>query len=191
MRPGLDVYLDLDDRLGTALSTRSITLGRVCCRLQEYCDCNWMVYNGGTGKFLFSMRMTPPQIDDRPVASSYECSQDLGDCMAYCRRRLIAESSDFDDEPTKSLSEIDFFAKTEDFYYETCQDIMTLVANSTTPIDIQDPKKVQIDLYSEFSNGPNPTARDQDRGNLHLASFCCTQINNLPGLYYANRFCKI
>lgn len=189
MRPGLDVYLDLDDLLGTALSTRSFTLGRVCCRLQQYCDCNWMVYDGSTGKFLLPMSMTPPQTDDSPPASSYECSQDLGDCMAYCRRRMIAESSDFVDQPTETLSEIDLYSKTENFYYRTCQNILSIIGNSTTPIDVQNPKRVQIDLYSEFSNGPSPTIKDQDRGNLLMASFCCFSLPVPLNTYFSNRFC--
>lgn len=109
----IDVYLELDDMLNTALSKRVYTLGRVCC--YQKCDCMWSIYEV-IKKEIVKLASTSPVINNVQLSAGYECSSELNRCMQHCRDRvqaIVMATSPELVEPELSLQENDLLRSNE------------------------------------------------------------------------------
>lgn len=80
MSLGVDIYAEID----TESEKIYTSLGRVCC--ERKCECNYVMKDAKTGveapnKF--------PIAQLEKLNLGYECTNELNDCMGFCRRQAL------------------------------------------------------------------------------------------------------
>lgn len=178
----MDIYLDLNDELGTNLSARVFNLGQVCCRQTRECDCSWIVTDGDTGDFLLELNMD--DLNDETFSLGYDCAKEVTNCMDYCRRVTVSASKNFTDvdKPGNTYTENDFFLADGEFFGKMCSQIAVTFSSS----DWFGIKRL-LNLYTRYNRGRTWTAANQDLEDLHVSGFCCSNI--LANEFFANRYC--
>jgi len=79
-KPGTDVYVQ---SFTQSLRTSKYTnLGRVCC--VSPCKCEYIFQYAETNEEIRALVV--PVVDDIKLNLGYECSDELSDCIAYCRK---------------------------------------------------------------------------------------------------------
>lgn len=163
----MDVYLQIDDQLGTKFSRRTFTLGRVCCK--QVCKCEWEFFNARNGTRIIpsgpSNIIEDPTID---MNSGHDCALEFSNCMRHCRRLAISQITAIDptfDKLSLTTQENDFLGSST-FRYYLCQ-----LIRSPQPIAFN---QNGYDVYVMY------THREMDvypfREELHIGRLCC-QIN--------------
>lgn len=81
-KPGTDIYAQ---SFAQSVRTSKYTnLGRVCCA--SPCKCEFVFQYANTNKETGPTPLTVPVVDDVNLNLGFECSDELSDCISYCRK---------------------------------------------------------------------------------------------------------
>jgi hypothetical protein len=144
------------------METFKIALGRVCC--QKKCDCEFVFKDAETGRDVRQNLNIPipPIFLQQTQNLGYECSDELSDCMSFCRKTgfTIVSAVEPDLDQDESTSETDTFKVNEYKKY------MCNLINQSRVSDTQG-----YNVYIRYLNRDNALFPYKD--DLHVGRLCC------------------
>lgn len=154
-KPGSDVHALWNN----GIARGSLSLGRVCC--QPKCSCEY-VFRDAFDNNVMSNKPVP--LSQPPLSRGYECSNELSDCMSFCRRNafnsIIVTNSTFN-TLNESLPDLDVFRDSSYIFY-MCN---TLIRNKPST-------NVGFNVFYRYTQDNVYPFRE----DFHIGRICCTPI---------------
>ena len=141
-------------RMHDGSSTGFLGLGRVCC--QRRCECEYVFRE--TFSNVETRPNEPITLVQPPLSLGYECTNELSDCMSYCRRSAFAliSSTNAGFETDDTLPSLDVFEQSEEFKKYLCR----LISKD---------EELGFNVFYRYIQGDvHPYKED-----LHIGRLCC------------------
>ena len=165
-KPGEDIYALWNN----GLAKRSLALGRLCC--QPSCSCEYVFRYVETNDEVIANEPIPLPSSMQPLNQGYECSNELSDCMTFCRQNAFHTiklwNSTFD-MFKQTLTNLDVF-RDEAYMFYMCN---TLIRKPSSG------EGFNI-FYRYTQNQDYPFKED-----FHIGRLCCLQQG--PIIFGLNR----
>ena len=159
-KPGIDIYAQIDASASN-FSIKYVSLGRICCK--QSCDCEYVYKDAYTGDSVIPNRIIKLT---QPISLAYECSDELGTCMEYCRKQALSVVSITNPslDQSQPMSDLQLFSNSKIYANSFCESINQESNNSAG-----------FNIYLKYKNAINSFPWNED---IHLGRICCKLETN-------------
>jgi hypothetical protein len=161
-KPGVDIFSEVT--VGANIPNSYISLGRVCCA--NKCKCEYVFKDAFNGQDVRATHLLSEYQQNQQIG--YECSDEMSDCMKYCRENGFRFLNNVD--PTVDKNET--IAETDAFQVQPFTTFICGLLNENRPGDEQG-----FNVYIRYSNAENDKIFPY-KEDMHIGRLCCEPFLN-------------
>jgi hypothetical protein len=161
-KPGVDIFSEVS--VGAGIPNSYISLGRVCC--SNKCKCEYVFKDAFNGREVRASHLLAEYQQNQQIG--YECSDEMSDCMKYCRENGFR----FLNNVNPTIDKNETIAETDAFQVQPFTTFICGLLNENRPGDEQG-----FNIYIRYSNGDNNSIYPY-KEDMHIGRVCCEPFLN-------------